>query len=221
MLAEMLDRLKVIHVRGTPTSGKTTLAHLLREHYLDKQEPVVFIRIWSASGNAASYLIKEREENGFGRIHPHEFYSQSVVFIIDEAQWSYSDTDFWGGILKSISIGSSQVRICLFSSYGSPSSGVDELPGYITPLEFGFEQRISITISQHRMAPKISLFYTREEFDDVVRRICSRKTEPFALESSATEYLFALTSGHPGAVDGLLYHIYEVCRNFNKSYSII
>jgi hypothetical protein len=209
-LAELVDKYKVIHVRGTPASGKSTLAQLLKEHYWDKKELALVVPNWAtASGSAISYLIRHREESGFGRVTLNDFYSQNIVFIIDEAQSSYHDATLWGDVLKFISDQGSQVRICLFSSHGSPSTGTDELPNYITPVKLAPEQRVSITILPAPMAPDIGLFYTKEEFNDAVHRICSSQMEPFSLESSASEYLFAITSGHPGAVSGLLQYIYQ------------
>jgi KaiC/GvpD/RAD55 family RecA-like ATPase len=42
-LAELLDEYKIVHVRGTPVTGKTTLAALLYEFLTEKQEKVIFI----------------------------------------------------------------------------------------------------------------------------------------------------------------------------------
>lgn len=41
-----LQRVRVIHVRGTPTSGKTTLSLLLRDYILTKPDFQVWWQLW-------------------------------------------------------------------------------------------------------------------------------------------------------------------------------
>ena len=42
----ILDERRVVHVRGTPASGKTTLALLLLWHYKKRGERVIFLNGW-------------------------------------------------------------------------------------------------------------------------------------------------------------------------------
>ncbi|CAP86468.1 Pc20g11390 [Penicillium rubens Wisconsin 54-1255] len=56
----------------------------------------------------------------------------------------------------------------------------------------------------HPILPKIALFYNREEFDDVISRYYQDDRSLLKLDDGASEYLFNLTNGHPGAVDGVL-----------------
>ncbi|OCK93221.1 uncharacterized protein K441DRAFT_567338, partial [Cenococcum geophilum 1.58] len=42
-LATILDERRVVYVRGTPSSRKTTLAHLLFNYYNRRKEPIVFL----------------------------------------------------------------------------------------------------------------------------------------------------------------------------------
>ncbi|KAF8544264.1 hypothetical protein BDD12DRAFT_816430 [Trichophaea hybrida] len=51
MLAEMLDQSNVVHVRGTPASGKTTLARILRSYFLKRGVSTVFIPGWPVPSN--------------------------------------------------------------------------------------------------------------------------------------------------------------------------
>ena len=74
-----------------------------------------------------------------------------------------------------------------------------------SPLSFlGIHQRVSITVSKVDGAPDVSLFYTREEFDDAVGRQCGRTPDPVPLATDAIEFIWGLSQGHPGAVNSLV-----------------
>jgi hypothetical protein len=89
-LAHMLDQERVVHVRGTPTSGKSVLADLLRRHYLRHNVPAVMISVWPKddpdnppppytkvlvdSANAAGFALTTQNLSSF-----------DLVFIFDEA----------------------------------------------------------------------------------------------------------------------------------------
>lgn len=77
-LAIILEAKRVVHVRGTPSSGETALAHLLLQHYEDRGEPVNLIDRWHNILNPTAYL----------------------VFLFEESQQSYQDSRLWLGIIK-------------------------------------------------------------------------------------------------------------------------
>jgi hypothetical protein len=79
-----------------------------------------------------------------------------------------------------------------------------------SPFPFGAQQRVSLNVSCLSGSPEISLFYTKEEFVDVVGRICSNPTKTFALDTAAQDYIYSLTNGHTAAVDALLGYLFEV-----------
>ena len=212
-LAKILDEYRVIYIRGTPSSGKTTLAHLLGEYYNRRREPVVFLNGWHNVSKPSTHLIRECEAYGYFGIQYHTLLKTNVVFIFDEAQQSYNDTDLWTGIIKTQSSSRGGPKFCLFSSYGSPANGPMKYPLGSTPIHFGAEQRISITPSPFVENGHVCLFYSQEEFKDVVSRICSDPARLFTLDSAAHEYLYTITNGHPGATDALLTFIFLVCIN--------
>jgi hypothetical protein len=74
-LAGIIAERTVVHVRRTPTSGKTVLALLLQNHYTLEYGPIF---------DSTSFYSDQNE----------------TVFIIDEAQTSYSDWALWSSILK-------------------------------------------------------------------------------------------------------------------------
>jgi hypothetical protein len=212
-LATILDEKRVVHVRGTPSSGKTTLAILLWKYYHKRRERVVFLDGWDNVSNPRTYLVDECRARGYSGVEPHTLTKANVVFILDEAQQSYNDPGLWLGIIKTQSGGYAGPRICLFSSYGSPVTGPTQYPLGSTPVQFGPSQRISITASQFTENKSVCLFYSQEEFEDVVSRRCLNPTSKFKLDPAAREYLYSITNGHPGATNALLHFISMVCMS--------
>ncbi|KAL4784280.1 hypothetical protein BJX76DRAFT_347964 [Aspergillus varians] len=107
ILAELIDRENVVHVRGTPASGKTTLARLLQQYYNDQKRVVYFICNWK---KLEDYPTEDEDE-------PWEKLTQIIrsrfkltgrirnlppgtIIIVDEAQKIYSDTEFWNLVIK-------------------------------------------------------------------------------------------------------------------------
>src|SRR5205809_5967703 len=91
-LAEILDEEWVIHVRGTPSSGKTTLAKLLRDYCELRRERAVYLPGWVKDNGGVRHLLLECEKSGFRGITDRNLFSQNLIFILDEAQDTYHDT---------------------------------------------------------------------------------------------------------------------------------
>jgi hypothetical protein len=100
-------------------------------------------------------------------------YMKNMLLIIDEAQASYQYGSLWTDFIKRISYdGDEGRRVILFSSYGSPAE-VPLVHGPIgSPLiQLSADQRVSIRpLSDNNQ--KVSLYFTRPEFNDVVDRVC-------------------------------------------------
>jgi hypothetical protein len=207
-LATILDEKRVVHVRGTLSSGKTTLANLLGGYYNKRREPVVFLDGWHNVSDPTAHLISSCEAHGYYGITRYTLINANVVFIFDEAQQSYDNVRLWLGIIKTQSGSRAGPKFCLFSSYGSPTTRPTQYPLRSTLVHIGASQRISITTTAF---VEVCLFYNLEEFEDVVSRICSDPTRSFALDPATREYLYSITNGHPGATNALLYFIFEVC----------
>lgn len=212
-LAQLLEAYRVIHVRGTPSSGKTTLALLLLDHYKYRDKPVVLIDGWHNVSNPTTHLVEQSILSGYDGVTPSNLRTLDIVFLFDEAQQSYQDSRLWLGIIKSQSLRPSGPKICLFSSYGSPATGPTQYPHGSTPIHFGAEQRVSISVSSIPGAPSICLFYNEEEFSEVVRLRCAGPTHKFAMDPNAIDYLYLITNGHPGAVTSLLGYLFSVCKS--------
>lgn len=232
MLAATLDQVKIVHVRGTPASGKTRLSQLLRDYYEEKGTKVFLLTDWKSrnevgpSGSLSeldpwgslSKLVeswdpypgklspKPKENRG-----PDWVLTSNVVILVDEAQKTYGDNALWNTIMKGYQDAYGiNFKLCLFCSYGSPASGPDMT--YFTPEKIRNCQRISLTPQNQDGSPPIGLFYSKDEFYDVVSRsLAYRYTEKFNFDGQALDYIFALTNGHPGAVLSMLNALYEVC----------
>lgn len=203
-------------MRGTPASGKTTLSLLLRDYYLENNRNVFLVRYWESlehfsdndPWNQFALLLHRRyPEHGSA-----DFFAPKSVIIVDEAQASYSDIPFWNTIIKERRSGDgADIRLCLFCSYGSPLTGVDVDRVLFTPVTFGPPQRITLNSQHEKSSPQIGLFFTKDEFDDVVSRLAIfNYQENFTLDEEARSYLFALTHGHPGAVKSMVSFVFDV-----------
>ncbi|KAF5859922.1 hypothetical protein ETB97_002236 [Aspergillus alliaceus] len=231
-LADLIDEQKVVHVRGTPASGKTTLAQLLQQYYEVKERNSIYIDTWreleeylSVEDNrrlGAWGILERMLRTRFGS--NMDYLAPGTILIVDEAQGSYSDTLFWNSIIKPrLSHEGLDINFCLFCCYGSPLSGVDmELDSDIrafTPAHFKLAQRVTLTPQSRPSSPPISLFFTRSEFTDAAQRLIanSRFQEKFTLRPDAEDYLFSLTNGHPGGLSSVLKYIHDFYRHAIKS----
>ncbi|KAL5340622.1 hypothetical protein BJX70DRAFT_102203 [Aspergillus crustosus] len=225
-LANLLEKQKVLHVRGTPASGKTTLARLLQQYYkATKTKNVFFINTWRDLETFSTGFNDDEPWKKFRKMIHTTFNStqspytlpQGAIIIVDEAQKSYSDLEFWHTIVKQRIYGDGQdIKLCLFCSYGSPSTGVEKQPGYFTPAHFRMDQRGSLT---PHASCSIGVFFNRAEFKDAVQKVTGNPDfdEKFMLDRDAENYLFSLTNGHPGGVVSLLQYIYHHFRGSLKN----
>ncbi|KAL4970219.1 uncharacterized protein BDV14DRAFT_186686 [Aspergillus stella-maris] len=218
-LASALDNQDVIHVRGTPASGKTTLSELLRDYYLENNRKVFLLEYWKpldfSHGQDAWTGFSLRLQHRYPGYHSKDFFASKNVILIDEAQGSYADIGFWNTVIKDrrSNLGY-DIKICLFSSYGSPWTGLDSNKVVFTPATFGPPQRVTLTPQPNERAPKIGLFFTKEEFDQAVDLLTTRQyKEKFDIDAEARRYLFALTDGHPGAVASLVGFVHYMHRH--------
>ena len=225
-LAAILDEVNIVHVRGTPASGKTYLSELLSYHYRNRGRRVSLIKEWEKLNhkNPWDSLVKLVEKwNEEAQDAPTTTSSQSeqdlswvltsnTVILVDEAQMTYNDSALWNTILKKrqSSFLGYNFRLCLFCSYGSPSAGPDQT--FFTPVTLVNKQRISLTPQSQPGSPSIGLFYSKEEFRDVVSRLIKYLyKQKFSFDEGALDYIFVLSGGHPGAVESLVNVIFQVC----------
>ena len=185
-----LQDVRVINVRGTPASGKTTLSLLLHDHILcTRPDLQVFWKVWAGRANSDWMACSNKVK---------------TVIIIDEAQASYDDFNFWANLVKPVADNRYGPMIALFSSYGSPVEG--RPTGKIVPMRFPIHQRMSIR-PLTRDNIQFSIFFTRQEFEDLIRLTRSQSGvdgEPFILSTGCIEHLWHYSNGHPGGIMALL-----------------
>lgn len=215
-LSALLEKQRVVLVRGTPASGKTTLGKLLRAYYnRTKIEgriiPVVFFNGWERDG--IDYDVKIRNEGlkRYPEFQNWDFVDEGeYLLILDEGQMTYTERGLWYGIIKGQSDHSWGPRVLILASYGSPGAGPDSDLAEGSPLaHLTAAQRVSITKSSIEGSPDLSLFYDEEELSDVVSRF-TQDSPQFRLAENAKRRVYDLTNGHPGAVSAVLSMLLEV-----------
>lgn len=230
-LEQLLEKERVVLVRGTPASGKTTLGQLLRRHYQHNKIngrliPVVIFETWECDGKSYECKIREKGRQDYSEFEDSEFVrSGEYLLILDEGQMSYPDRSLWYGIIKRQSWqfpGSGYgPRICILALYGSPGAGPVYHPADASPVaSLTAAQRVSITKSPLEGSPNIALFYDRDELSDMISRFTDGGGMPkLRLSETARTRICELTNGHPGAVFGILYMLLEIYRNELKYHS--
>ncbi|KAL4883866.1 hypothetical protein BJY04DRAFT_183395 [Aspergillus karnatakaensis] len=217
-LADTLDSHEVVQVIGTPASGKTFLSELLRNFYLERNRTVFLLKSWDRMdlhGDAWDELALRLERTYPGYSYK-DFFAPQTVIIIDEAQRSYDDIDFWNIVIrKRLASEGHDIKICLFSRYGSPFTGVEEL--FNNPAKFGAYSHVGLTALPTEYSIGIGLFYTTDEFEEVVSLLSSRHAEKFRLDSEARKYLYELTDGHPAGVAALVSYFHHMHREDLKN----
>jgi len=166
----------VSSVRGTPGSGKSVLAGLLRR-YVNEREPytpVVFVDAWPES------LPVQTTPN--------------TILILDEAQTTYWDKNFWS---KFKNPGLQGMRVVAFASHGSSGyTGADN----VTPMWIGKGQRVGLARLDCGDGILVGLLFTREEFNELVQlRFGGRRFSDTFLDC-----VYDMTNGHVGACEDLM-----------------
>lgn len=200
-LWDLIEKRQVVHIRGTPATGKSTLAHLLARHVsILRPDLEVYHLCWPESfdrlSKSASYnhLLNDLANRPTGCC---DWLDINGLVIIDEAQASYQYSSLWNDLIKFLEDGFS-LRVALFSSYGSASALVQEA-ATSTPLKLNPNQRVSLKRSAEH--PDLCLLLSHDEFHDLVYRRCQSygDFQPFRPSAELIEYLFGMTQGHAAA----------------------
>ena len=181
-------------VRGTPGTGKTSLCTLLA-CYIQEREPTTYVMMITTWSFDSSDIRGDRWQRSFQRQDHGLDYRNETVFIFDEAQSTYTDTNLWNDLFKCIN-NYPQFRVILFSRYGSPTTRYDIVQG--TPIIIPDQQRVSLRHIEHGdNLPAVGLFFTRTEFDKLVSTLYTPES---SFDPSFLNTLFDITSGHVGAI---------------------
>jgi hypothetical protein len=124
--------------------------------------------------------------------------NEETAFIFDEAQATYSDSRLWHQFFKSMHT-FKRCRAIIFCRYGSPSlrMNVGESLEIPTPIMVADRLRVTLRHIDHEDdIPPVGLFFTRNEFNELVNYYHSSK----CFDSSFFDALFRITNGHVGAI---------------------
>ncbi|KAJ9263388.1 hypothetical protein DTO212C5_7573 [Paecilomyces variotii] len=211
-VAALWERIKytgVVHIRGTPSSGKSTLAALLAE-YVQRRRPQmrVYSITWPATPlkNWDTAFAYNRLLNDLTN-RPHwsnDWLSMRALLVIDEAQETYRYMSLWNDLIKGI-YHHTRIQIALFSSYGSPTDAPLGKMRTPTPILLTSLQRISIRRTGGES--DIGLFYSRDEFNRAVSMKCeyeSKYRKFFGLSPELTDYIWEFTLGQPAVLNDIL-----------------
>jgi hypothetical protein len=185
-----------LQVRGTPASGKTTLA-LLLAHHIHQQEPaahIIYIPAWPlqhvrAVGGWQHYLARE-----YGW-EPEE----KTFLIFDDAQTTYEDYNLWNELFKNISTDDNQFVIA-FASYGIPTSHlIIHIGATVVVTDW---QRVTLRQTDLDGLGSVGLLLSQTEFDDFVRTRFAPTLYHF--DTSFLKFIFEATGGHVGAIHDFL-----------------
>ena len=195
----------MLHIRGTPASGKTTLLNLIH-HYLFMNHPGIAVRSieWHTLLNGKSSheaILKFMGETS--RRLRSESASKKCI-LIDEAQGCYNDEFLWNTIKDNAMIPDALI-IVLVTSYGSATVMPADLPTGTAPV-LDPRQRLSIRPIEPET---VSLCLDQEETEDVIRRGMQLANWKIPFADDMVAWLHELTSGHPGALSAILRTIFE------------
>ena len=172
-------------VRGTPASGKSSLAYLLRKYIIDnhKELDVSLVSVYQQPPVNQQPLDYRQWLSNRGW-----YFQEGGVLILDEAQVSYWDDELWIQGLKPIG-SSTPYMVILFASYGSASR---DLLSVVTPFRVQDEQLVGLARGR---SSSVGLLLTEEEAEGVVKI----KFLDHRFDKSLLDYVHRLTSGHVGA----------------------
>ena len=182
----------VIHFRATPASGKTTLARLFFDYILENKPD--YRSVYHSWVEAAS--VSSLETNIRGTI----WSIPNLIIIIDEAQESYKDVEFWVNCIKFQAGGNpSSLYIVLFSSYGSPESTVVR-PENSTPIQLTVSQRASLRLGSPDANSVLRLCFDEQELKELVEKFSQDCWKGLTIEQEVINQIWLISYGHPGVV---------------------
>ena len=195
----------MLHIRGTPASGKTTLLDLIHD-YLAMNHSGIAVRSieWHTLLNGKSSHEAILNFMGETDLRLRDEGAGNKCILIDEAQGCYNDEFLWNRI-KDNAMNPEALIIVLATSYGSATV----IPAYIhdgNAPTLDPSQRLSIRPIEPET---VSLCLDQEETEDVIRRGMQLANWKIPFADDMIAWLHELTSGHTGALSAILRTIFE------------
>ncbi|KAF7921527.1 uncharacterized protein EAE98_008374 [Botrytis deweyae] len=194
-------------IRATPLVGKTTLLRLIGYHIIlhnPELEPQEYLD---------EQVTRARKDNARYRTHKP---NAKLIYLIDEAQGSYEDEEFWISELRSRYTRSSRifVLVCLYGA-----AGISEIQEpFIESQASKVDDLNRIELRPSKSSSLCMLFKSHETLTAVSKWILENRLDPDSVDRVAVaEYLHSATDGHPGMV-GLILGYFEmlIAQNIEK-----
>lgn len=209
-LFTLLQQVRVVHARGTPTSGKSTsgrnFSNYINEGYPEHGQTAFLVNALTKTGrDTDKWLSEQMRECSIRRTEGHHQYDSMphLYIIIDGGQLTYDDGLFWDRLKK---CGPNQTHYLILCSWGRPGKEPVQT-GACSNVISNETQRIGL----HHSAGEISMFFTKHEYEDAIER-WTREVNMigFRIQDVTIEYLYDLTSGHPGVTKAAFCVLYQV-----------
>ena len=200
---------RVVVIRATPQVGKTTLLNLLGRHIRDNVpslEPA-FID-WKPEQRRGDQeypeYLKHQAKRWRIRNAGHRASNPDArtIFLIDEAQESYDEGDFWSRCLKQVGTRSQPlfILVCVYGSTTTLLTGMNEKS---ESKAMGIDQSQRIEL-RPTVPGGLCMRFTPKETEMVVNKWALDRDNRYELKDGVCEYIHMATSGHPGMVGMLL-----------------
>jgi hypothetical protein len=207
-IMQMLEFNRVIVIRATPQAGKSTLLKLLGHHVLYKRrdlEPVFINWRRQEERNEIFYQSYMEREKSLWKERNAEYRpcnpKAQTLYLIDEAQQSYEDIEFWDEELKNRLSRNRPffVLVCLYGVdvFIGRSSNVESKSLGVSPF-----QRVELRPSSINNP---FILFTLQETTIVVQKWAM--FNQYKVKDDLYDYLHLATDGHPGMVGFVLGHL--------------
>lgn len=205
-LWEVAKKERLVHVKGSPASGKTTLRRLLEYHIFttDPEYKIYSFGAWDrevidAVGGCDGELQRVTGMDSAAMLNSEI----KIVLLFDEGQTSYWDKFLWNEFLKSLELGVGPCVI-MFCSYGSADSmPADYRDKHNTrpPLSLKRTQRVGLWATP---TMPLCLNFSYAETENMIKRSLSHYPDKPVFDEDLIKYLHSITNGYVGALVTLL-----------------
>ena len=204
----LVRKTRVVIIRATPQTGKSTLLWLLGRHFLDEHKDLEPVHVlWKPKAERDNlryedYLMSQANEwKAINAKYRPKNDRARLVFLIDEAQGSYDEPEFWTNMLKNPNTRSQPmfILVCLYGARDTMDTYDWRNDSHASKID-SF-QRIELRYS----APgRPRLLFTPEETAVSVKKWAI--SQRFILKDDVSGYLHTATDGHPGMIGLILGH---------------
>ncbi|KAF2106486.1 hypothetical protein BDV96DRAFT_607363 [Lophiotrema nucula] len=205
----------VMVIRATPMVGKTALLSLLGNHIVynvPDLEPVYLSWVKTESRNFLTWdmFLQKAEREWQQRNHELRPKNPAArpIYLIDEAQGSYEEEEFWLMLKNSHNTRQSPlfVLVCVYGATGVNSKRDPKIESQAQRMHALHRVELRPSTSS-----TLCMLFRKDEVASIVEKFATLHS--YGLGEGVVDYLYTATDGHPGMVGLLLSHI----KNLTKS----